>query len=61
MNLVIILLMIGALVTVFVGLAVMMKGGATDRKYSNKLMSLRVAFQAVAIALLFVVAYFAKH
>ena len=49
------------LLVLFVGLFAMVRGGEFNRKYSNRLMRLRVLFQAVAIAIFAVVLYFAKH
>jgi hypothetical protein len=42
------------------GVAVMAIGGKLDEKYSSKLMSLRVVFQALAIAVLAIVYYLSK-
>ena len=39
-------------ITLFVGLYALFRGGDFGRSYSNKLMRLRVALQAVAIAIL---------
>jgi hypothetical protein len=39
--------------TLFVGVYALFRGGEFGRKYSNKLMRLRVLLQAVAIAVLF--------
>ena len=39
-------------ITLFVGLFALFRGGDFGRSYSNKLMRLRVALQAVAIAIL---------
>ena len=44
----------------FAGLFVMTKGGETGRKYSNKLMQLRVLAQFIAVMILFAVIYFTK-
>jgi len=56
------LAILAALATVVVvliaGLAVMAKGGETSRKYSNKLMRLRVVAQFLAIALIALAVYF---
>ena len=56
----ILVIMCLALLAVLVGFGVMIKGGAFNRKYGNKLMTLRVALQALAIAMIFMVAYIAK-
>ena len=45
----------------FVGLFAMARGGEFNRKYGNKLMRLRVLFQAIAIAIFVAVLYFAKQ
>ena len=39
-------------ITLFIGLYALFRGGDFGRSYSNKLMRLRVALQAVAIAIL---------
>ena len=49
------------LLVLFIGLFAMVRGGEFNRKYSNRLMRLRVLFQAIAIAIFAVVIYFAKH
>jgi hypothetical protein len=52
----------GATVLVlFAGLFSMIRGGEFDRKYSNKLMRLRVLFQAIAIAIFAMIIYFTRH
>ena len=45
----------------FAGLFSMARGGEFDRKYGNRLMRLRVLFQAIAIAILAIVLYVAKQ
>ena len=49
------------LLVLFVGLFAMVRGGEFNRKYSNRLMRLRVLFQAIAIAIFAIVLYFAKQ
>ena len=44
----------------FTGLLSMARGGEFNRKYGNRLMRLRVLFQAIAIAIFVAVLYFAK-
>ena len=61
MNLVIFALMIATLLVVIAGVVVMARGGKLNRKYSNKLMSLRVGLQALVVALVFVIALVAKQ
>ena len=53
------LLAVVAIVLVL-GLGALFKGGETSKKYSNKLMQLRVLFQFVAIIVLVSLAYFFK-
>ena len=56
----IILLMVVAVVLIL-GLGTLFKGGETSKKYSNKLMQLRVLFQFIAIVALVSFAYFFKN
>ena len=56
----IILLMAVGLVLIL-GIGTLFKGGETSKKYSNKLMQLRVLLQFVAIILLVAFAYFFKN
>ena len=56
----IILLMAVGLVLIL-GIGTLFKGGETSKKYSNKLMQLRVLLQFVAIIFLVVFAYFFKN
>lgn len=48
----VLVLMLATLVVLVVGLVLMAVGGKINQKYSNKLMTLRVALQAAAIGLL---------
>ena len=48
-------------VVLFAGLFSMVRGGEFNRKYGNRLMRLRVLFQAIAIVVLAIVLYFAKQ
>lgn len=43
------------------GIIVMISGGKFNKKFSSKLMSLRVIFQAIAILILASVYFFSKH
>ena len=53
--------LLGAVAIVLVmGIYTLFKGGKTSKKYSNKLMQLRVLLQFVAIILLIIFAYFFK-
>ena len=56
----IILLIIVAIVLIL-GIGTLFKGGETSKKYSNKLMQLRVLFQFIAIIFLVSFAYFFKN
>tara|TARA_B100000780_G_C20797830_1_gene316852 strand:- start:192 stop:395 length:204 start_codon:yes stop_codon:yes gene_type:complete len=48
-------------VVLILGIGTLFKGGETSKKYSNKLMQLRVLFQFVAIIILVCFAYFFKN
>ena len=48
-------------IILILGIGTLFKGGNTSKKYSNKLMQLRVLLQFVAIILLIVFAYFFKN
>ena len=43
------------------GIIVMIRGGKLNQKFSSKLMSLRVIFQAIAILILAGIYFFSKH
>ena len=55
-----IILLVAVGVVLILGIATLFKGGETSKKYSNKLMQLRVMLQFVAIIFLVVFAYFFK-
>ena len=55
----IVLLIVVAIVMVL-GIGTLFKGGETSKKYSNKLMQLRVLIQFIAIVVLVSFAYFFK-
>ena len=48
-------------VVLILGIGTLFKGGETSKKYSNKLMQLRVILQFIAIVLLVGFAYFFKN
>ena len=48
-------------VVLILGIATLFKGGEASKKYSNKLMQLRVLFQFIAIIVLICFAYFFKN
>jgi len=54
-------LLIAVVVVLVLGLGTLFKGGKTSKKYSNKLMQLRVLLQFIAIVALVVFAYFFKN
>ena len=47
-------------VVLIMGIYTLFKGGNTSKKYSNKLMQLRVLLQFIAIIVLVLMAYFFK-
>ena len=55
-----IVLLIAVGIVLILGIGTLFKGGSASKKYSNKLMQLRVLLQFVAIILLIVFAYFFK-
>ena len=53
--------LLGAVAVVLImGIYTLFKGGNTSKKYSNKLMQLRVLFQFIAVIVLVLMAYFFK-
>jgi len=48
-------------IVLILGIGTLFKGGETSKKYSNKLMQLRVLLQFIAIILLVAFAYFFKN
>ena len=55
-------ILLGAVAIVLVlGIYTLFKGGDTSKKYSNKLMQLRVLLQFIAIVVLVLLAYFFKN
>ena len=55
-----IILLISVGLVLILGIGTLFKGGATSKKYSNKLMQLRVLLQFIAIIALVSFAYFFK-
>jgi hypothetical protein len=55
------ILMIATLLAMVVGLVFMAIGGKLNRKYSNKLMSLRVLMQVLSVASIGLLYIFSKH
>ena len=56
-----IVLLIVVAVVLILGIGTLFKGGETSKKYSNKLMQLRVLLQFLAIVVLVCFAYFFKN
>ena len=56
-----IVLLIVVAVVLILGIGTLFKGGETSKKYSNKLMQLRVLLQFLAIIVLVGFAYFFKN
>ncbi|WP_440911039.1 twin transmembrane helix small protein [Candidatus Pelagibacter sp.] len=54
-------LLIAVGIVLVLGIGTLFKGGETSKKYSNKLMQLRVLLQFVAILILVAFAYFFKN
>jgi heme/copper-type cytochrome/quinol oxidase subunit 2 len=55
-------ILLGSVALVLVlGIYTLFKGGDTSKKYSNKLMQLRVLLQFIAIIVLVAMAYFFKN
>ena len=55
-----IVLLVAVGVVLILGIGTLFKGGETSKKYSNKLMQLRVLLQFIAIIVLVLLAYFFK-
>ena len=56
-----VILLITVGVVLILGIGTLFKGGETSKKYSNKLMQLRVLLQFIAIVVLVSFAYFFKN
>jgi len=56
-----IVLLLAVGMVLILGIGTLFKGGETSKKYSNKLMQLRVLLQFVAILVLIGFAYFFKN
>ena len=54
-------LLIAVGIVLILGIGTLFKGGETSKKYSNKLLQLRVLLQFVAILVLVAFAYFFKN
>ena len=56
-----IILLVSVGLVLILGIGTLFKGGETSKKYSNKLMQLRVLLQFIAIIALVAFAYFFKN
>ena len=56
-----IILLVAVGLVLILGIGTLFKGGETSKKYSNKLMQLRVLLQFIAIIILVCFAYFFKN
>tara|TARA_Y100000817_G_C16352560_1_gene322278 strand:+ start:298 stop:501 length:204 start_codon:yes stop_codon:yes gene_type:complete len=56
-----IVLLLAVGIILILGIGTLFKGGETSKKYSNKLMQLRVLLQFVAVIALVAFAYFFKN
>ena len=55
-------ILLGAVaIVLLLGIYTLFKGGDTSKKYSNKLMQLRVLLQFIAVIVLVLLAYFFKN
>ena len=55
-------LLLGSVAVVLImGIYTLFRGGNTSKKYSNKLMQLRVLLQFIAVIVLVLMAYFLKN
>jgi len=54
---IVVLAIISVVVVLAIGLAGFAAGGEFNRKYGNKLMRLRILFQAIAVALILLMIY----
>ena len=55
-----VVLLVAVAIVLILGIGTLFKGGSTSKKYSNKLMQLRVLLQFIAIIILVSLAYFFK-
>ena len=55
-----VILLVAVGLVLILGIGTLFKGGETSKKYSNKLMQLRVLLQFIAVIVLVLLAYFFK-
>ena len=60
-NILSIVLLVAVGLVLILGIGTLFKGGETSKKYSNKLMQLRVLLQFIAVIALVTFAYFFKN
>ena len=53
--------MIGALAAVIIGVIAMATNGKLNKNHSNKLMRLRVLFQAIAVVIFVIIVWLSKN
>ena len=56
-----VLFMIGALIAVVVGVIAMAVNGKLNKKHSNKLMRLRILFQAIAVVFFVIIVWVSRN
>ena len=56
-----ILFMAGALIIVIIGVVAMAVNGKLNKKHSNKLMRLRVLFQAIAVVVFVIIIWLSRN
>ena len=61
LGLIMILFMAGALGAVIIGVIAMAVNGKLNKKHSNKLMRLRVLFQAVAVVIFVIIVWLSRN
>ena len=59
--LIMILFMVGALVVVVIGIVAMAANGKINKQHSNKLIRLRVLFQAIAIVFFVIIVWLSRN
>ena len=56
-----VLFMVGALIIVIIGIVAMAANGKLNKKHSNKLMRLRILFQAIAIIFFVIIVWVSRN
>ena len=56
-----VLFMVGALIVVIIGVVAMAANGKLNKKHSNKLMRMRVLFQAIAVVFFVIIVWFSRN